>query len=105
MDDRFLDVGGVRARYRTAGEAGAPVVLVHGLGGSVEIWERTMPALARDHRVYAVDLVGFGRSDKPDAAYTIADLARFVRDFLDAAGLLRATLVGHSLGGATVLRF
>lgn len=105
MDDRYLQVGKVRARYWAAGERGATVVLLHGIGASVELWQCTLPALGERYRVLAVDLPGFGRSDKPEASYTLAYLAAFVRDFLDVLGVSRATLVGHSLGGGVALRF
>ncbi|MFY9315002.1 MAG: alpha/beta fold hydrolase [Burkholderiales bacterium] len=103
--DRYIQVGTIKARYWAAGEGGAPIVLLHGFGASVELWRFTLPALAKHHRVLAVDLPGFGRSDKPEAPYTLSYLAAFVRDFLDAMGMPRATLVGNSLGGGVALRF
>jgi len=105
MEDRYVDVGGIRARYWAAGEGGEPVLLLHGIGASVEVWRATFPPLARTRRTLAVDMVGFGRSDKPRAAYSFSYLAAFVRDFLDAMKIERVTLVAHSLGGGTALRF
>jgi len=101
--DRYVHVDSVRARYWELG-AGAPVLLIHGLGASVETWEETLRVLAKTHHVYAVDLVGFGYSDKPAADYTVDYLVDFIRGFMDVAGLEQATLIGHSLGGALVLR-
>ncbi|MBB5234009.1 alpha/beta fold hydrolase [Deinococcus budaensis] len=102
----FVDVGGVRTRHVLAGE-GHPVVLLHGIGRSLEDWTPTVEALAgAGQRVYAPDLIGFGYTDKPDVPYSLAGLARFVGHYLDALGETRpVTLVGNSLGGAVAQRF
>ena len=62
--DRYIKVGDINTRYRAAGDKGSAIVLVHGLGGFIENWVYNVNALAEQHRVYAMDLVGFGRSDK-----------------------------------------
>jgi 4,5:9,10-diseco-3-hydroxy-5,9,17-trioxoandrosta-1(10),2-diene-4-oate hydrolase len=81
------------------------VLLIHGIGGSVEEWRLNIETLAERHRVYAIDMVGFGYSDKPAAKYSFSYLAQFVNDFIDAQTIERATLIGHSLGGGVVLKF
>ncbi len=102
----WCSVGGVFTRYRAAGDAGPPVVLLHGIGRSLEDWSETVDALAVRHRVYALDLVGFGYTDKPKGPYTLAGLARFVEDFLDALREREPViLVGNSLGGAVTQAF
>jgi pimeloyl-ACP methyl ester carboxylesterase len=74
--DQFIDVGGVRTRYWQAGDQGSVVLLLHGIGCSVLEWQRNMAALARHHRVFAVDLLGFGLTDKPsNENYCIPRLA------------------------------
>ncbi|WP_019587859.1 alpha/beta fold hydrolase [Deinococcus apachensis] len=101
----FTDVGGVRTRAVIAGE-GPPLVLLHGIGRSLEDWEANLAPLSERHRVYALDLIGFGYTDKPDVPYSLAGLARFVAHFLDAVGETRpVTLIGNSLGGAVAQRF
>jgi 4,5:9,10-diseco-3-hydroxy-5,9,17-trioxoandrosta-1(10),2-diene-4-oate hydrolase len=101
--DRIVDVGGVNTRYWVEG-AGAPVVLIHGLSNSIEHWLLNIDALATEHTVYALDLVGHGRTDKPlSRSYGLSDLARSVIDFMDALGIERADLIGHSLGGGVAL--
>ncbi len=83
---------------------GDPVVLLHGLGGSTYSWRFIAPVLARSHRVIAIDLKGFGRSDKIfDTAYSAADQARLIAGFLVGRGLTNVTLVGHSFGGVVAL--
>ncbi len=96
----------VRTRYAVAGSAERPpLVLLHGIGRSLEDWSASAP-LAERYRLYAPDLIGFGYTDKPDISYTLAQLATFVKDFLDAVGETRpATLLGNSLGGAVAQTF
>ncbi|MGV8909631.1 MAG: alpha/beta fold hydrolase [Propionicimonas sp.] len=101
--DRMVNVGGTNTRYWMEG-AGSPVVLIHGLSNSVEHWLLNIYALAAEHTVYAVDLVGHGRTDKPlSRSYDLPDLASFVLDFMDVLGIERADLIGHSLGGGVAL--
>lgn len=103
--ERYIDIDGLRARCLFAGKAGPPVVLIHGLGASAEIWSSSIGPLASRHRVFAPDLPGFGRTEKPGKmAYSPAAYSRFIRDFMTALGIGRAALVGHSLGGGVALR-
>lgn len=102
MEERTIDVGGLRTRYLTSG-SGPPLVLLHGDGESAFDWSWTLPDLARTHRVYAPDLPGSGGNAKPAADYSPAFLERFAASFLDAAGVGRATVVGSSLGGLVAL--
>lgn len=102
---RFIDAGGIRIRCLLAGGSGPPVLLIHGLGASAEIWTANIGALAASHRVYAPDLPGFGRTEMPSwMGFTPDAYSRFLRDFMTAQGLERASLVGHSLGGGIALR-
>lgn len=101
--DRFVEVGGVRTRYWVEG-TGSPVVLIHGLSNSVEHWLLNINALATEHTVYALDLVGHGKTEKPlSRSYDLRSLVRFVLEFMDAVGIERADLIGHSLGGGVAL--
>lgn len=103
--DRYIQVGGINTRYWALGEQGSSVILLHGIGASVEDWLLNVHVLAERHRVYALDMVGFGRSDKPSAPYTVSYMAQFVKDFMDCLGIDRAHLVGHSMGGGVALQF
>ncbi|HEX4038210.1 MAG TPA: alpha/beta hydrolase [Acidobacteriaceae bacterium] len=89
-----------------AGGSGSPVVLVHGLGGRAEDWVNLMPQLVRDHhRVYALDLPGYGRSDWPAGAqYSIAEQAGAVEAFMNNRHLDRVDLGGWSMGGWLAMR-
>ena len=101
--DRMVKVGDVNTRYWMEGE-GTPVILIHGLSNCVEDWLLNFKALAEHHQVYALDLLGHGKTGKPlSASYTISDLSRFVIDFMNAVEIKRAHIIGHSLGGAIAL--
>ena len=98
----MIDVEGHRARYLTAGEGGPPLVLLHGVGTSSGEWLGVLPDLARNHRVYAVDLPGYdGTYEPPD--YSPAFTASFVNSFLEAVGAKSAVVVGNSFGGLVAL--
>ncbi|HPL63201.1 MAG: alpha/beta fold hydrolase [Syntrophales bacterium] len=102
-EDNYVRAAGVKLRYWSAGLQGPPLVLIHGLGASAEIWKENISALSRSFRVFAPDLPGFGRSEKPDAEYSPRFLLDSVLDFMAAAGLERASLAGLSLGGGIAL--
>jgi pimeloyl-ACP methyl ester carboxylesterase len=83
---------------------GTPLILIHGLGASSYTWRKIAPELAKRHRVIAIDLKGFGQSDKPlDERYSIFDQARLIGDYITRNNLKDATLVGHSFGGGVAL--
>jgi len=104
--DRYIQVGPVKTRYWAEGGGDRVIVLIHGWSGFSEYWLPGISALASQYRVYALDLVGHGRSDKPPrASYRASDLAHFVKEFIVTLNLERASLVGHSLGGAIALQF
>ncbi len=84
--------------YLEAGQ-GPVLVLVHGLGSSSEVWRDSMRLLARRYRVVALDLPGYGKSDKPRADYSIEYHAAALNDFIDALGAGKVALVGNSMGG------
>jgi pimeloyl-ACP methyl ester carboxylesterase len=83
-----------------------PVVLLHGTNFSGLYWESTIRELvASGRRVIAPDQIGFGASSKPNVHYTFHLLARLTAQLLDQIGVLRAVLVGHSMGGMLATRF
>ena len=80
------------------GGKGAPLLFLHGAGG-VSVWLPFMEALSERYDVIVPDHPGFGRSDRPEWLDQLSDLAYFYLDFIEALGLDRVHLVGHSLGG------
>ncbi|MEM7481918.1 MAG: alpha/beta fold hydrolase [Acidobacteriota bacterium] len=95
----FVEVSGLRLHFTQAGE-GEPVLLLHGWPTSSYLWRNVMPPIAASHRVIALDLPGFGRSDKPlDASYSFRFFERVLTEFLDALEIDRLSLAVHDLGG------
>ncbi|MEN6464934.1 MAG: alpha/beta fold hydrolase [Syntrophaceae bacterium] len=103
--NRYIKIGDVRARYLAAGESGPPLILVHGLGASAEIWKDNIGELSAGHRVYAPDLVGFGHTDKPDIKYAPFDFLVFLQAFIDTLGFEKVSMAGLSLGGGIALLY
>lgn len=90
---------GVTLNYVVQGNPNGPIiVLLHGAGDSWHSWERILPLIPAEYRVYAITLRGHGLSDHPETGYTRADFAADILDFLDQLHVHHATLVGHSLG-------
>jgi pimeloyl-ACP methyl ester carboxylesterase len=99
-----IRVGGRRVRYRVDG-AGPSVVMLHGIGRSLEDWSEQHELLRDRFRVYSVDLAGFGESEPLTEPSTLPALAGFVEDFLDAAHVAGPVhLAGNSLGGAVAMQ-
>ncbi len=94
---------GARIHYEMHG-TGTPVLLIMGLGSNAHGWYRTIPWLSRRHQAIAFDNRGTGRSDVPEGAYTIAQMAADAAAVLDATGHVRAHVVGASLGGMIAQR-
>ncbi len=100
----FRTIHGYRRAFRIAGE-GPAILLIHGIGDSSATWTDLIPHLAQTNTVIAPDLLGHGRSDKPRADYSVAAYANGMRDLLAVLGIERATVIGHSLGGAVAMQF
>ena len=106
-DDRFAAVDGVLLRYRTHGQRRPErptLLLVHGFANSLQSFRALVPTLEEDFFVVAVDMPGFGLSDKPvDFDYRNPAQGLRLAGLLDTLGLDKVVVVGHSLGGAVVL--
>ncbi len=102
-NSHFVVVDGVRVHYQEFGDVSQPkMILVHGYTASTYVWGAVAPKLAVEgFHVIAIDLLGFGYSDKPAwFEYSIASQARVLEQFMNRLGIGRATLVGSSYGGA-----
>ncbi|WP_344664369.1 alpha/beta hydrolase [Catenulispora yoronensis] len=95
----YVSADGIRTRFEQWGGAGSPVVLVHGAFEDSDTWQPLATLLARDHRVYALDLTGSGYSARV-GPYTTAHLAAQLTGLVAALGLDRPVLVAHSSGAA-----
>ncbi len=103
FEERFADARGSRIRYLVAG-AGEPLVLVHGLGGAASNWLALAPLLLRGRRVLVPELPGHGGSEPLPAAANLNAYADRLGLVAEREGFFGAGVVGHSLGGAIVLR-
>jgi len=99
-----VDVNGIRIHYEEQG-VGPALVLVHGLGGSTQLWHRIAPELAEHFRVVSYDLRGSGLSQKPAGPYSLALLINDLAALIGALDLAPATLIGHSMSGGLVLAY
>lgn len=106
-DDRFVEVEGIRLRYREWGSAAADrptLLLIHGFGNSLQSFRELAPRLADDCHVIAIDMVGYGLSEKPvDHDYHNGPQANVLVAAARELGLQRVIYAGHSLGGAVAL--
>lgn len=102
--ERDIQVGSLRLHYRELGE-GPPVLLLHGWPTSSFLWRKVMVPIAQTRRVLALDLPGFGDSDKPRDGYTFRFYREVLAGFLDALGIDRVGLAVHDLGGPVGLSF
>jgi pimeloyl-ACP methyl ester carboxylesterase len=104
LKDQFIQVGSIRTRYWEAGTSGSTVILLHGIGCSILEWQSNIEVLAQQHRVIALDLLGFGLTDKPsNETYSLRRLTQFILDFMQAKGIDQVHLAGNSLGGRLAL--
>lgn len=102
--EKVAAVYGQNIHYFEVGQ-GPTVILLHGLGGAKEFWLSNIGAVASKYHVYAIDLIGFGQSDKPLINYKVATFTDFLHGFMQAEKIAKATLVGNSLGGWIALDF
>jgi len=105
MREEFLRVRGLRVHVIRSGDERLPrLLLVHGLGGSVESWVDVLDHLSRGFHLIAVDLPGYGQSEKPDASYTIESFADFVCALIEQLKAGSLILAGHSMGGMIAMK-
>lgn len=103
-DSRFVEVDGATMHYVEEGE-GAPILFLHGNPTSAYLWRNIIPYVSDQGRAIAVDLIGFGQSDKVEGAYTFQDHYGYVEGFVEALGLEDVTLVVHDWGSALGLYY
>ncbi|TME10907.1 MAG: alpha/beta fold hydrolase [Chloroflexi bacterium] len=103
LSSGMINLGDLRV-HQLQGGHGPPVLFIHGLGSSGYMeWRFNLEPAAVRHRVYAPDLPGYGRTEKPRVRYTIAYFASFIERYMDDCGLAAAAIVGASLGGRIAL--
>ena len=102
----WIEVNGTALRYEVSGEGACPLVLVHEMGGTLESWDRVMPALLPGRRVLRHDWRGAGQSEKLGAPVTFQTMAGDIAALLDAVGITgRVALAGCAVGAGIALTF
>lgn len=104
-DLKFTKINNLRVRYLDRNKNGTPLLLLHGLGGSLESWTNNISFLSTKFRVIALDLPGFGMSDKPKIDYSINFYLSFLEKFIKKIKLSRFIIIGSSLGGHIAVEF
>ncbi len=107
-ENKFITLSGYQHRYIESGSGDSSIILVHGMSSSIEIFENAIPKLSKYMRVLALDLLGFGQSDKPISEnYTLEFYADMLREFMEKTNCIgqgkSVCLLGHSMGGKYVL--
>jgi pimeloyl-ACP methyl ester carboxylesterase len=101
--DRFIDIDGIKLYYIEQGE-GFPVVIIHGFMCSCEDFRNIIKALSAYYKVIAVDLIGFGKSDKrEDLNYSKKNMADLIYKLMSNKGYKKYSVIGHSMGGGVAL--
>jgi len=105
VERSFVTTGQNKTSYLHAG-SGKPLLLIHGgdAGAGSIRWFPIIRSLASSHTVIAPDIIGYGESDKPYASYDRNYFSKWLRSFIDALGLNRIYIAGHSVGGAIALQ-
>lgn len=102
--EQQTNINGLNIRYKMTGE-GNPVVLLHGWGCDLHIFEKAQKALSENFLVYAIDFPGFGESDDPNEVWGVEEYTRFIEDFFKAKNIDNPVLIGHSFGGRVSILF
>lgn len=98
LNPKTISIEGNTIFYVMKGQ-GEPILLIHGFGAGIWVWEKQINYLSRSYQVCALDLLGHGYSDRPKIAYRPKTYISFCKRFMDEIGMERATLIGNSMGG------
>lgn len=99
FESKYIDIGGSKIHYIDIG-SDDPILFLHGNPTSSYLWRNIIPYLTSSGRCIAMDLIGMGKSDKPDINYRFIDHSRYVNGFIDKMGLKNITMVLHDWGSA-----
>ncbi len=97
-------INDIKINYSVTGEGESNIVLLHGWGSSIKLFEGLIKHLSKNHKVYALDMPGFGGSVEPPSAWAVDDYVDFVIDFIKAMGIKKTHILGHSFGGRVIIK-
>ncbi len=98
-----INIRDINTHYIETGE-GECVLLLHGWGSKLDFFSHIINHLSNNHKVYAIDLPGFGGTEEPKEAWNIDEYADFVIEFIKKMGIKKLTLLGHSFGGRIIIK-
>lgn len=102
----FVTVDGFKYHYEKKGDKGEPIIFIHGIPMNSFLWRKVQAGLQHNFQTYAMDMLGYGKSDKPaEADYSWTGQAKRVAGFMDALGIKKATVAGHDQGGGVAICF
>jgi pimeloyl-ACP methyl ester carboxylesterase len=109
-DSKFVQIDDINFHYKTSGQDGTPLVLLHGFGASIYSWREVMPTLAENHAVFAYDRPAFGLTERPviwtdENPYTLNASISQLHKLLDNWDITNAILVGNSAGGRVAMEY
>ena len=104
IEEKYHKIRNITIHYLVAG-TGPPVLLVHGLGGSVNFWKPNIEPLSEFYRAFALDLPGHGLSDKSDFPFSPDYVTELIASLLDSEGVQSASVIGRSMGGLISIAF
>ncbi len=99
FDVKYQKVRNINVAYIDEGKSEKVILLIHGLGTSAKSWIKNIPSLSKEFRVIAIDLPGYGKSDKGYYQYSMSWYAQVLTEFLSELKIDKATFAGHSMGG------
>ena len=104
-EDKHTDIENINTRYWEIGSGNEYLLFIHGFGGAVEEWIFNIPSFENTYHIFALDLPGQGRTDKPDLSYSYDFYVDFVYKFINKLNINLTSIIGHSLGGMIALLF
>ena len=104
IEEKNIIVCGIATRYFVRPGNGTPIVFLHGWRSEGNVWLSIFPKIPDLFSLFAVDLPGFGKSDKPPKAFTVSDYGEVIREFIEKLGFRSVCLVGHSFGGRVAIK-
>jgi len=103
--DYYVKIENYNIRYWMEGNGKETIILLHGLGSMLESWQENIETLSKKYKVYAIDFLGFGYSEKPNISYSIERLSLFLDRFLKKLSEEKVILFGNSMGGTVALEY
>jgi 4,5:9,10-diseco-3-hydroxy-5,9,17-trioxoandrosta-1(10),2-diene-4-oate hydrolase len=105
FSDEYIVIDEYKTRYWIYGDAQETVLLLHGFALAIEVWELNIETIGKNYKVLALDLPGFGLTDKLKGSFHLDYYPQFLLKFLSALNILKVHIVGHSMGGLIATRF